>query len=225
MVAIRGIQISKSYQYYLVLKQISFEVGEGECYALFGPNGAGKTTLLRILATILTPTGGRFEIMGRDGVSKRQEVRGLLLHLGHGSYLYDELNAVENIRLTMAFYGKNPADQEIKRALDRVGIGAFADLRTRFYSMGMKKRLAVARAMLIRPQVLLMDEPYASLDESGMGMVNGFIREIKQQGTAVLFTTHNRERTIEIADRVGILKKGDLTEMTVEELRAKDELF
>lgn len=216
--AIRSVQLGKSYHYYQVLKEVSFEVAEGECYALLGPNGAGKTTLLKVLATLQRPTLGRFEVLGYDGVQERMKVRALLHLVGHGSYLYDELNAVENIRFAMALYGKTPADREIKLALDRVGIGAFADLRTRAYSMGMKKRLAVAKAILLRPKVLLLDEPYASLDENGMKMVNQFIHELTQQGGAVLFTTHDRLRSAEVAHRAGVLNRGELQEIAVRDL-------
>src|SRR3990172_12503812 len=225
MVAIRGIQLSKAYHYYQVLKEVSFEVAKGECYALFGPNGAGKTTLLRVLATAQRPTLGRFEIMGYDGIEEKIKVREVLLFVGHGSSHYDELNAVENIRFAVAMRGGNPTDREIKITLDRVGIGAFADLRTRYYSMGMKKRLSVAKAILIRPQVLLLDEPYSSLDEGGMKMMNHYIREVIHQGAAVLLTTHDRLRSSEVADRAGVLQRGKLMEIAVKDLAAKDEIF
>jgi heme ABC exporter ATP-binding subunit CcmA len=225
MLAIRGIQLSKSYHYYQVLREISLEVAVGQCYALFGPNGAGKTTLLRILATALRPSSGRFEVMGHDGVQERPRVRELLLLLGHGSYLYDELNAFENIRFTVALRGMSPTDREIKLALDRVGIGAFADLRTRYFSMGMKRRLSIARAILIRPKVLFLDEPYASLDEEGMMMMNRYIREVTQEGTAVLMTTHNRIKSAEIAHRAGVLLRGELKEIAVRDLAVGNELF
>jgi heme exporter protein A len=225
MFAIRGIQISKSFHYYQVLKEVSLDVAEGECYALFGPNGAGKTTLLRILATVLHPSSGRFDVMGHDGVQEKFKVREFLLLVGHGSYLYDELNAFENIRFTIALRGVSPTDREIKLALDRVGIGAFADLRTRYFSMGMKKRLSIAKAILIRPKILLLDEPYASLDEEGMTMMNHYIREITQGGSAVVMTTHNRMKSAGIAHRAGVLLRGELKEIALKDLTVKDELF
>jgi heme exporter protein A len=225
MLAIRGIQLSKSYHYYQVLKEVSLEVAEGQCYALFGPNGAGKTTLLRILATVLRPSSGRFEVMGHDGIQEKFRVRELLLLMGHGSYLYDELNALENIRFSVALRGVSPTEREMKLALDRVGIGAFADLRTRYFSMGMKKRLSIAKAILIRPKVLLLDEPYASLDEEGMNVMNHYIREVTQQGAAVMMTTHNRMKSVEISHRAGVLLRGGLKEIGVKDLAVKDELF
>src|ERR1700758_3313302 len=124
MAAIRGEHLSKSFHHYQVLKEISFEVTDGNCYVLIGQNGAGKTTLLRILATLQRPSSGRFAIMGHDGMKERDRVREVLLFIAHGSHLYDELNAEENIRFAMGLWGMNPADREIKIVLDRVGIGA-----------------------------------------------------------------------------------------------------
>ncbi len=225
MAAIRGIQLSKSYHHYQVLKEISLEVASGDCYVLIGPNGAGKTTLLRILATLQRPSSGRFEIMGHDGIKEKDKIREALLLVAHGSYLYDELNAEENIRFALGLRGIHPIDREIKIALDRVGIGAFKDLKTRYFSMGMKRRLSIAKAILIRPKVLLLDEPYSSLDEGGMTMVNSYIREITQQGAAVLLTTHNRVKSAEVADRAGVLRRGELKEIGMKDLTAADEFF
>ena len=225
MRAIRGLEINKSYRHYQVLKEVAFEVEEGECYALFGPNGAGKTTLLKILATLQRPSAGRFEVMGYDGVRDRDRVRGVLLLVGHGSYLYNELDAVENIRFAMALRGLSPTDREIKVALDRVGIGAFTDFKVRYFSEGMKKRLTIAKAMLIRPKVLLMDEPYSALDERGMKIMNHYIRESAKQGSTVLMTSHNRVQSAEVANKAGVLHQGVLREITMKDLVAAHELF
>lgn len=225
MSGIRGIQLSKSYRHYQVLKDVSFEVAPGECFALFGPNGAGKTTLLKILATLQHPSSGRFEMMGLDGIRERNRVREILLMMAHGSYLYNELDAVENVRFAVGLRGLFPTAREIKLVLDRVGIGPFADFKVRYYSEGMKKRLSVAKAMLIRPKVLLMDEPYSALDERGMAMMNRFIREGLEQGVAVFMTSHNRIQSAEVARKAGVLLQGGLREIAVEDLVAAHELF
>ena len=224
MSAIRAVELAKVYGHYRVFEAVSFTLEAGECLALLGPNGAGKTTLLRVLATISRPSSGQFEIDGRDGLRHKDAVRSSLLLLAHGSYLYDELNATENLKFSLALRGLNPADRDIKAALDRVGIGAFADLKTRYYSAGMKKRLTIAKSILVRPRVLLMDEPYTSLDESGMALVNQYLRALTKEGTAVLMTTHDRARSTEVAHRAGVLDKGQLREVSVDRL-THDALF
>ncbi|MEC4678391.1 MAG: heme ABC exporter ATP-binding protein CcmA [Nitrospirota bacterium] len=225
MNAIRGISLSKSFQHYQVLKEISIEVAPGECYALFGPNGAGKTTLLRIFATLHRPTSGHFEIMGIDGKRDRPKLRALIFMIGHGSYLYDDLSVKENIQFAIGVRGGSVTDTEIKKALDQVGIGRFARLHSRYLSAGMKKRLSIAKALLIKPKVLFLDEGYASLDERGVAMMNEYIREFTKAGATVLMTTHDRGPTAEVADRVGVLSRSTLKELTVKEMVEADALF
>jgi heme exporter protein A len=222
--AVRVVDLAKAHGHYRVFEQVSFELMPGECLALFGPNGAGKTTLIRVLATLSRPSAGRFEIEGRDGVRDKDAVRASLLLLAHGSHLYDELNGIENLRFALALRNLSPTDREIKLALDRVGIGAFGDLKTRYYSAGMKKRLTIAKSMLVRPKVLLLDEPYTSLDEAGVALVNEYLRAVTADGSAVLMTTHDRARSAEVAHRAGVLDKGRLREVPVERLR-HDVLF
>ncbi len=225
MSGIQGVQISKSYHHFNVISEISFEVREGECFALFGRNGAGKTTLLKILATLERPSSGHFEMMGYDGVRDRIKVREYLMLIAHGSFLYGDLNALENIRFAMALRGRKVSDRDVKIALDRVEIGAFADFKIRNFSEGMKKRLAIAKAMLFQPKILLMDEPYSSLDERGMKMVNDFIQLMTREGAAVFMTSHNRAKSAEVSHKVGVLNQGRLNLLTVEELATADEFF
>lgn len=213
--AIRSVTLSKSFHHFEVLKEVSCEVAPGECCALFGQNGAGKTTVLKILATLHRPSSGRFEILGCDGIAEKARVREALLFVAHGSHLYDDLTAGENLRFAVGLRGGRPSEREIRMALDHVGIGAFASLVVRHFSMGMKRRLSVAKALLIRPKVLLLDEPYDNLDEQGIAMVNDYLREVCRTGTTVLFTTHNRARAAEVADRMGVLEHGTWREVAV----------
>ncbi len=220
MTAIRGISVGKSYAHYPVLKDVSLEVQAGECYALFGSNGAGKTTLLRILATLLAPTSGRVEILGHDVSKQKSAAREGLFLLGHGSHLYDDLTVVENVRFAVGLRGLDPSPIEIKRVLDRVGIGPFGGFRARVLSAGMKKRLSLARALLIRPRVLLLDEAYAALDEKGVALVHACIGDFLKEGAAVLMTSHDRAHAARVAHRAGMLQRGVLHEMTIPDLLA-----
>lgn len=225
MTAIQVFQISKSYRHFPVLNEVSCSVRPGECLALFGPNGAGKTTLLKILATLQHPSSGRFEVMGLDGGRERQRVRERLLLLAHGSFLYPDLKAVENLRFALGLRGLSPSPREIRIALDRVGIGPFSEYKVRYFSEGMKRRLSMAKAILIRPPVLLLDEPYSSLDEPGMAMVNTFLRESLREGAAVLMTSHNRAKTAEVATHAGVIHQGMLREKTVKDLVEADAIY
>ena len=223
MSAILGVALSKSYHHYKVLDEISFEVLPGECYSVFGRNGAGKTTLLKILATLIRPSSGRFELMDHDGVRGRYKVREKLFLIAHGSFLYNDLDAVENIRFALALRGLIPTPHEIKVSLDRVEIGAFSNFKIRHFSEGMKKRLAMAKAMLIQPKILLLDEPYSSLDERGMNTMNDFIRTMTQEGPAVFMTSHNRVKSAEVVQRAGIIRHGKLEDLAIGELLTADE--
>ena len=223
--AISAEHLSKDYHHAPVLRDVNVSVNAGECFALFGANGAGKTTLLRILATLQRPTGGHFVLGGHDGVKAREDARRLLFLIGHGSHHYDELSAAENLSFALKLRGLALAGGDAAVALERVGLGRFAEARVRTFSSGMKKRLAFAKAMLIRPAILLLDEPYAALDERAMEMVNGFIRERMDSGGAVFMTTHNRQLTAQVASRVGVMEKGCINETGVADILERDELF
>ena len=178
MIAIQVNNLSKSYGFYRIFEDLCFTIESEQCFALFGPNGAGKTTLLRILATLQSPSQGQFTIFGKDGVKEKDSVRTSLMLIAHGSHLYEELNALENLRFALALRGVVPQEREMKQALDQTGIGAFATLKIRQFSAGMKKRLALSKVLLAKPNLLLLDEPYNALDDSGIAITNQLIQEV-----------------------------------------------
>ncbi len=218
MIAIQVTNLSKSYGFYRIFEDLSFDIHPGECFALFGPNGAGKTTLLRILATLQAPSSGQFTIFGQDGVAEKDAVREIIMLIAHGSHLYDELSAVENLQFALGLRGQSPAPPQIKRALDRTGIGAFADLKIRQFSAGMKKRLDLAKVILAQPQLLLLDEPYNALDHSGVVLTNQLIQETMDRNGTVFMTTHDRDKATQIATRGGILQGGHLQLISPEQM-------
>lgn len=225
MPAIAVERLEKKFGYSSVLRGVSLGIEAGQCYVLFGANGAGKTTLLRILATIQRPSSGRFAIDGSDGVKERDEVRQKLFLITHGSHLYDELSGLENLHFALGLRGLPWDEATGKNMLERVGLGPFAAMKTRYYSSGMKKRLSFAKAMLIRPAVLLLDEPYAALDESAMEMINGFVCELASEGKTVLMVSHNRHRSSQVAHRAGVLRQGGIEEISLQQLAGPDELL
>jgi heme exporter protein A len=222
MIAIQSVQLSKAYGFYKIFEDLSFSISTGECFALFGPNGAGKTTLLQILATLTRPTSGRFEILGYDGITEKSAIRNSLMILAHGSHLYDDLNAIENLQFATALRGKTPTLQEITRALDFVNIGAFRDLKIRFFSAGMKKRLGLAKVFLIQPKVIFLDEPYNALDDAGVGMTNDLIRDLLKKGGTAFMTTHDRIKATQVASQAGILRQGALHPLPLDSQTTND---
>ncbi len=220
MIACHG--IGKAYGHFQVFHEVNLTVAEGECFALFGPNGSGKTTLLKVLATLERPSMGHFDILGMHGLKDKEAIRANLMFLAHGTHLYDDLNAKENLAFALALRGHHPTDRDVKRALDRVAIGAFAGMKVRHYSAGMKKRLALARTMLAKPNVLLLDEPFTALDTAGTEILREYVRERLSANGTVLLSTHDYDKTRPIASRAGILRHGALQEMAVGELKPDD---
>ncbi len=219
MSAIQVTGLSKAYGFYRIFEEVTFAIHPGTCFALFGPNGAGKTTLLRILATLQTPSGGQFTIYGQDGVAERDAVRSILLFIAHGTHLYEELSATENLQFALALRGQSLEPAQLKRALDQTGIGAYGNLKIRQFSAGMKKRLALAKAILAQPKLLLLDEPYNALDDGGVAITNQLIQDTMKRGGTVVMTTHDRNKAAKIATEGAILQNGHMQLLSPEQLQ------
>jgi heme ABC exporter ATP-binding subunit CcmA len=207
---IEASKIRKAYGRVVVLDEVSFTVRGGECLLLLGPNGAGKTTLLRVLATLLRPSSGALTICGVDAVRDPGEARALIGMVGHGSYVYEDLTALENLRFWTTMHGESAARERLGAALERVGLDGVGDERVRTFSAGMKRRLALARLTLGTPRVLLLDEPFTGLDARGRKWFTEFLRMFKTAGGVVVIVTHSFGIGLEVADRVAILGGGQL---------------
>ncbi|MEK7286649.1 MAG: heme ABC exporter ATP-binding protein CcmA [Nitrospirota bacterium] len=219
MVSLLSENVSHAYGFFHALKGVSLEINPGDCFALFGPNGAGKTTLMKIFATLLSPTQGQLSILGKDAVRDRDTVRASIFFVGHGSFLYDDLTAIENIEFAIGIRGRLPPLNEIKTVLDRVGIGAYASQKTRTLSAGMQKRLSLAKTILAQPELILFDEPYTALDENGVEMMHQVIRDFLARGAAVILSSHDRAKTAQIANRAGLLHHKTLKEIPLTDLQ------
>ncbi len=174
---------------------------------LRGHNGAGKTTLLRIIATVIAPTWGRGAVLGHDLNRERREIRARAEFLSHRTRLYDDLTASEYLRFIARLDGLTES-AAIDQALESAGLQAVADERTRRFSQGMRQRLAIARAYLRSPRLLLLDEPYSTLDAAARTAADELIVEVRNAGGSVVIATHDTTRAIVVADRAVELLQG-----------------
>ncbi len=192
-----------------VLRGISFTVEKGGFLSIFGPNGAGKTTTLRVLATLLTPSGGSVKVAGHDVVEDAMPVRRAIGLISHSPLLYLDLTAYENLRFYADMYGVPDREERIDELLDRVELAHRRYDVVRTLSKGMRQRLAIARAILHRPRVLLLDEPHAGLDPRAVDILDGLLAEIRAEHTFVM-VTHNIAKGLELGTQVMIIDDGKI---------------
>jgi heme exporter protein A len=202
--------VAKIYGRTAALKATSLRLERGETLVLLGPNGSGKTTLLKIVAGAIAPTLGGGLVFGRDLVAERKALRAWVGLLSTDTYLYDDLSARENLQFSATMSGRTVERGALDHLLDQVGLGRQAATRPREFSSGMKRRLALARTLLMAPRLLLLDEPYNSLDEEGVMLVEESIRRLVADGGAAILATHDTERALRLANKVAVLQQGSL---------------
>jgi heme exporter protein A len=206
MIEIR--KLVKAFGSRAVLKGVDLSVSEGEFLTLVGPNGAGKTTLMNVISTLTKPTGGQVRIAGYDLADGAVQLRRQMGLVSHKTLLYDDLSAEQNLRFYARMYDVPNADDRIETVLRQVGLWGRQRDPVRTYSRGMQQRLAIARAMLHEPPILLLDEPDTGLDQHAAAMLSELLHEVGATRRTVLMTTHNLERGLELGDRVVILAGG-----------------
>ena len=188
---------------------VDLSIQPGECLALFGPNGAGKTTLLRLLAGLLAPTSGTCRVGGvplKSGRAVRAEV-GLI---SHASMLYGALTARENVEFAARMFGVRDAAAAARRALGQMRVADRAEAPVRALSRGLQQRVSIARAIVHEPRLLLCDEPYTGLDESGSAALTAALAERRDHGAALLLVTHNLGEGLALATHAAIMRRGRL---------------
>jgi len=197
--------ISKYFGRRKVLQDITFSLKKGEFLTIFGPNGVGKTTLIKVLATILNPTKGDFSLKGisekRDPVFIRKNI-GVI---SHNPYLYPDLTAYENLRFFCRLFGVNNSEERITGLLELVDLSERRFDLIRTFSRGMQQRIAIARAMLHKPQLLFLDEPHSGLDAQAVTILDQAIENLKETNSTFIMTTHSLEKGLVLADRALIL--------------------
>jgi ABC-2 type transport system ATP-binding protein len=205
---VRVTGLRKIFGTQLVLDGVGLEVRAGEAVALLGANGAGKTTLLKVLATLTRPTRGSATVGGHDCVREADAVRRLVGVVAHGAHVYEDLTARENLEFWTTLRGDAAGPGAIAAALAEVELERVADDRVRTFSVGMKRRLALARLVLARPRVLLLDEPSAGLDQRARKWLEEHLLAVKAAGGTVLVATHSFGRELAVADRLVVLAGG-----------------
>ncbi|PKO13126.1 MAG: heme ABC exporter ATP-binding protein CcmA [Chloroflexi bacterium HGW-Chloroflexi-10] len=203
-------RLVKRFGHKQVLKNLDFRVAEGEFVALLGPNGAGKTTLLRILSSLSKPNFGIVRICGYDLSGQAAIVRQKLGVVSHLPLLYGDLNAEENLMFYARLYGILAPQGRINEVLNLVGLEKRRKDLVRTFSRGMQQRLAIGRAILHDPEVLLLDEPHTGLDQDASNMLDDVLQQVAVRGRTVVMTSHDLARTAYLASRFDVLSKGKI---------------
>ncbi|HEX6939576.1 MAG TPA: heme ABC exporter ATP-binding protein CcmA [Longimicrobiales bacterium] len=212
--------IARRFGHRWALRGASLRVERGEVAALVGHNGSGKTTLLRVLATTLRPTRGNGAVFGFDLVRDAPRIRELVAVLGHSPGVYGDLTARENLEFALRMSGRAASARAVAEALDAVGLAAEADELVRVFSAGMQRRLALARVLLRRPRLILLDEPYAAFDADGVARVNRILADHKAAGNAAIIATHDPARAAPVVDRLWTISRGRIEAAVATEQRS-----
>ena len=206
-----ALEVSKVWKYYgdfPALRDIQLSIEPGSTVALLGRNGAGKTTLLRIIAGLSKASEGSVSIQGSS--VREQSTRRRIGVLGHGISLYDELSAAENLILFAKLYGLDDPEKKALAWLERTGLDRVRDGLVREFSRGMRQRLAVARAFMHEPEVLLLDEPFTSLDDRAIAVLQSLLADAHSSGRTIVLSTHQLREALELATHVALIQRGQL---------------
>jgi len=202
--------VSRNFGRRRALARVSLAAAAGETIALLGPNGAGKSTLLSIAATLIAPSSGEVRYGDHDARTAGGALRGRIGLLGHDLYLYPELSAAENLRFFAKVYRLDGVERRVDEALDRAGLTTRRDDQVAGFSRGMRQRLALERALLHAPRLVLLDEPFTGLDDAATHALRRRLAGLREAGCIVLVTTHDLETIDGLIDRAVMLQQGKL---------------
>jgi ABC-type multidrug transport system ATPase subunit len=196
------------YGAFVAVDRLDLKVRRGELFGLLGPNGAGKSSTLRVLIGQRPPTAGNVRVLGHDVVRDWGIIKPLFGYVPDRENHFEEFSGRRNLSFFAGLYNVN--QRRVDECLERVELAEAADLPVRGYSLGMRRKLLLARALLHEPRLLYLDEPTANLDIHSSKLVRNILRELVANGSTVLLTTHNMEEVEEVCDRVAILNRGRL---------------
>ncbi len=205
MIEVRG--LTKYFGRFSALRDLNLKVKAGEFIALYGRNGSGKTTFLRILAGLCRPSSGTCRIH-LNGLANPQSVRAAIGYISHNTSLYADLTALENLRFYARLMNATGGDQVLMERIGQVGLSGRETEPVRNYSRGMQQRLAIARAFLHDPMVLLLDEPFTGLDQAGSNFLRGHLQKAHSGGKTCIMAIHDARLGFELADRIVLIEKG-----------------
>jgi heme exporter protein A len=205
-------KLTKQADNKLILRGVDLSIKKGETVAILGPNGAGKSTLLKVLATLIKPTSGLIKVNDLDLKKNHIQIKKIMGYLPHSSLLYDHYSPLENLIFFGNIYGVKNVDQRAVELVKEVGLSFFLNEPVKNFSRGMIQRIAIARAIVHEPEILLLDEPHTGLDQGAISILNNVILAMKQKGTTTLMVTHDFKQAAEICDRIIIVKNGKIVD-------------
>jgi heme exporter protein A len=214
MVMIAVHKLVKRFGSKTVLRGLDFDVQQGEFVALLGPNGAGKTTFLRILASLSRPNLGTVQVAGYTLPVQAGAVRARLGVVTHLPLLYGDLSAEENLQFYGSMYGIKELNRRVQEVLEMIGLTLRRRDLVRTFSRGMQQRLAIGRAILHDPEVVLFDEPHTGLDQDACDMLDNLLRDVAGRGRTVVMTSHDLARVEDLATRFDVLSRGVISAST-----------
>ena len=205
-IEVRG--LVKAFGVANALRRVDLTIEKGRFAVLLGPNGAGKTTLLRILATLSRPSAGDVKILGLSSTDANASLRRQLGLISHQLYLYPQLTAAENLRFFGKLYGLRDLDQAVERALAEVDLTDVGDTLSGGFSRGMLQRLSIARALIHRPSMVLLDEPFTGLDHNAASVLTELLQTLKDGQRTFVMVTHNLSQATLLGDEAFVLVRG-----------------
>lgn len=205
-------KLTKQADNKLILRGIDLSITQGETVAILGPNGAGKSTLLKVLATLIKPTSGHVKINGLDLKKDHIEVKKMFGYLPHSSLLYDHYTPLENLVFFGNLYSVKDVEDRARKLVNEVGLSFFINEPVKNFSRGMIQRIAIARAIIHEPKIMLLDEPHTGLDQGAISILNNVVLSMKQKGCTTLMVTHDFKQAAEICDRIIIVKNGKIAD-------------
>lgn len=210
--SIETMGLTKAFNGFLAVNNVSMKVKKGSIFGLLGPNGAGKSTLLRMICTLLKPTAGKAFVDGHDVEKETNEVRKVIGVVQEKLLLYPVLTARENLELFGRLYRVDPNGLAVKVSvlLEEVKLSGFADRPVGTYSSGMRQRVNIVRALVHDPEIVILDEPTNGLDPQSVRWVRDYIKRLKERGLTVLIITHDMQEADELSEELAIMDKGEL---------------